>query len=350
MGSANNWLIPPAILLNNPGITREEFVKLLQEVRPNESLYNFESWLQLPWDSVGYESDYFHEGPHGLAKILGLQESKDFRSITWRKRDIFGFPLSSPELFVIPVSVDGVSKSPRYFVQIQTGNSIFQETTSKGYDFNGVNIGDVWIDEGRGRLLVDKVIYKRKLTKKEKKELKEEDILLKLPDFFAKVRGRVFHSETEMHCFAELSSLIRMFPFFDPYFMYDWSQQSETFTEPFPIDLRNQLCGLRWMQENGGYSLDMTKLPACFKTVNGLNQDGYTDLVVSAEALKAKAWKVFVYHGYEQRRVDVFLDSFPEAKRAHEKAVWDGYTSEFADRERMTVNEFLRWRLMAKCG
>lgn len=74
MGTANNALIPAAILLDNPGITKEKFVELLENTHS--------SWISSPKinDSIEYfeeryDSDEFKGGLEGLAEILGLEKN-----------------------------------------------------------------------------------------------------------------------------------------------------------------------------------------------------------------------------------------------------------------------------------
>jgi len=80
MGYAYHYLIPPAILLDNPGITRNEFVEQL--VGDNSYQREFQMSLEeegtfpdCQWDLEGFDNegnDYSrnHMGLHGLAETV----------------------------------------------------------------------------------------------------------------------------------------------------------------------------------------------------------------------------------------------------------------------------------------
>jgi hypothetical protein len=348
MGAPNNWLIPPAVLYNNPGITREEFVQLLDETRTGYgtiSFHDINNWLRVPWNFIGDEEGDYHKGIHGLAEILGLEKSINFKAIEWKDRDLRGAWLDSPDLTIVPIFSKNSWLPPRYVVEIHTGNKFYDEVFSEGYLPDELNVGDFWVDNHGRNIVVKEIIKQRKLNKKEKRKIERDEEISCLVNFFIKVRGLPFYCERESHDFGDLQTMVNNFPFFDPDFMYNWSQERGVFHEPFNLYEVNRKDGFAWKQKNGKYYLDISKLPVNFQW-KPPRQDGYLNLVVSAEALKFKAWKLFAFHGYEGERAEAFLEAFPEAKKVHEKAVWDGYTSEFAQSQGMTINEFLRARLL----
>ena len=59
MGYPYNELIAPAILLTNPGITREEFIKLLDETH-SSCIHEYRPGD--PWDYYVYEDEIYHRG------------------------------------------------------------------------------------------------------------------------------------------------------------------------------------------------------------------------------------------------------------------------------------------------
>ena len=75
MGYAYNELVPAAILFENPGISREKFVDILNSTNT--------SWChqykpEEEWTHHDETNDDFHNGLGGLANILGLEESKKY--------------------------------------------------------------------------------------------------------------------------------------------------------------------------------------------------------------------------------------------------------------------------------
>jgi len=289
MGCANNWLIAPAVLYNNPGITKEEFVELLNETRTGDGdlkFYNFDHWKNALWNFVGVEDDSYHKGLHGLAFILGLNYSDSFNKIKWKDKDSRGFRLKPPFLSVDSYLVDGKWKT-FYLVDIHTGNKSLE--------------------------------------------------------------SRIFQ-EIETHKFYSVSSLARKHFYFDPEFMYDFSKNEGVFSYPPKLVDHNFKEGFKWHQKEGKYFLEIENLRGFSKFFNERDfhfQSGYTDLVVTSEALKRKAWKMFTFHAYEEERTKLFFREFPEANEVYERAVWDAYTSEGAIENKMSVNEFLRFRLLS---
>src|SRR3972149_111057 len=148
MGAANNWLIPPAILYNNPGITKEEFVELLNETRTGYgslAFHNFKSWKKAPWDFVGSEDYDYHEGLHGLAKILGLNHTREFKKIKWKDKDREGFPLSSPSLWIRPF-LSNEKWQVSYEVSVHIGNNNSESEKAEGWEFEITKEGDIFQD------------------------------------------------------------------------------------------------------------------------------------------------------------------------------------------------------------
>ncbi len=343
MGCANNWLIPPAILYNHPGITRDEFVELLDETRTGDGkleFHDFGHWENAPWNFVGVEDGDYHKGLHGLAEILGLKSLE----IKWKERDRNGFPLLSPRLGVEPVFYNG-KWDQKYTVDVHTGNERSEQKEAEWLEFKIIKEGDVFHDEFDNGYLVDKVVERKSLPDDEKDFWKEQAGIT--PRGLVKILGRPIIQEWEEHDFFSLSLLVQQYHFFDPDFMYDFSQREGVFSAPSTLVIHNALGGLRWRQENGRYYLNIENLPSLFQHISPISaQSGYTDLVVSAEALKLKAWKMFAFHAYERERTELFLQTFPEAGREHARAVWAGYTSEYAKMNEMTINNFLRFRLL----
>lgn len=276
MGCANNWLIPPAILFNNPGITREEFVELLNETRTGYGkleFHNPEAWKKAPWNFIGDEDTDCHKGLHGLAGILGLNFGEDFKKIKWKDDEEYELSLICPSLDITPFLING-----KWEISYKVDTSV---------------------------------------------------------------------DELQTNVFYSLPLLLEKYPYFDPDFMYDWNKSGDIFWAPPEMWSHNRKKGLRWKQENGRYYLDIENLPGISQEISPTeSQSGYTDLIVSAEALRLKAWKMFAFHGYERDRTEIFLETFPDAARAHALAVWNAYTFEHARKKGMTTNEILRFRIL----
>ncbi len=351
MGCANNWMIPPAILYNNPGITKGEFAEILNKTRTGDgtlAFYSFVNWKEAPWGFTGIEDWDYHKGLHGLAEILGLHYSNEFKKIDWKDKDWQGTPLSAPYLEVTPQLSNG-KWFVEYQVTVHAGNTLLEEEIAEGWEREKKRKGDIFFGDHSCKYLIQEILEQTPLTEKEKKDLWGGQ-RMDVPNFFTRIKGNLIMEKIEYYKFCSISSLLRKFPYFDPDFMYDWSMEEGVFSAPMMLRNHNQMKKLIWRQDNGRYHLDIEPIPPITKFGNKIpnleTQSGYTDLIVSSEALKLKAWKMFVFHAYERERTELFLKTFPQAAEAHAKAVWDGYTSEYAKMNEMTINEFLRFRLL----
>ncbi|MBI4099921.1 hypothetical protein HY440_02840 [Candidatus Microgenomates bacterium] len=70
---------------------------------------------------------------------------------------------------------------------------------------------------------------------------------------------------------------------------------------------------------------------------------GYTDIVLTAEAIKHRAWKMLSTNSFFHLKQ--FFGAYPDSKEHHERAAWDAMTSLAAKRQGLNVTEFLRLRL-----
>src|SRR3989344_1701856 len=96
MGFPYNELIPPAILLDNPGITKEEFVRLLDKTH-SFSFCEFEK--EDPWNCsahIEYEDKKYHQGLEGLACILNLEYSEQYKKFHKNSVDEYGLNIRPP--------------------------------------------------------------------------------------------------------------------------------------------------------------------------------------------------------------------------------------------------------------
>ncbi len=112
MGYAYHELIPAAILLDNPGITKDVFVQKLDQTHFTAGRVN----SRARWSThkhQGYIDDYYHKGLEGLAVVLGLDESNPdfsqqlgsfFRANQFRWKQSDGRYSLDPQTFdVIPL-------------------------------------------------------------------------------------------------------------------------------------------------------------------------------------------------------------------------------------------------------
>ncbi len=373
MGFPYHTLVPAAILLDNPGITREEFVQLLHQTEVYtgsiESYYaGREKWdgyfkqlsaeekrklikgqNRIRWDLRGVERYYgefedFHAGIYGLSRLLNLEFSPQV--IEWAqgklKKDQFGLEYGVPRLSVIRVR-DKEWREPQYKVTAPLASELVDESKSiegvftvkatpkKGEVFESASIWDgpdAWETSPIHLYLVERCSRLRRRGG---------------TDYKMKIRGIVHRERTEE--FTTLQDLIETYPQYDPDFAIDFSQTSGQ----LKADLTWGRDNWRWKQVDGKYYLDtgyvFNKIPASFMCP-GSPSLGYHDLILTAEAIRNRAWKLLSYSGVNHLRN--FLNRFPSSRERHEKAILDSYTSLFAKSRGMTHTELLRFRLLAK--
>jgi hypothetical protein len=151
---------------------------------------------------------------------------------------------------------------------------------------------------------------------------------------------RPFYPVYKKQRFSSLDELKSIWSQFDPCFMYDFSQQRGSLYAG--IFSKNEF---GWIQKDGKYYLDhdtFNNIPASMS--NG-GMPGYTDLILTSEAIKRRAWKLLSYKG--RHHLPAFFKKFPEVKVIYEKAVWDSHTSLYAKNEGITTHEFLRTRALS---
>jgi len=282
MGYTCNKLIPAAILLYNPGITKEEFVELLNETHSSgiSRVPETASWKyhKDPGRYKDYEEKDFHDGLHGLAKILRLPWTEQYQTSRTLEESEFGIPIGSPNLLVRAKKRDYEWTTPEY--EVDCAKIVTKSETPQEKTFIGL------------------------ITKR----------------------------------FETLKELLTSFPQFNPDFMYDFSASEGKLYVTY--DSKDKYY---WKQENKKYYLDkktFDQIPAGGQWRKG----PYSSLVLTAEAVKQKAWKLLTYRG--DIHTDQFFADFPKSRSIFERAVWDAQTSVSARLQNLSHTEFLRCRLL----
>jgi hypothetical protein len=342
MGMPNNDLIPAAILFRNPGITRHEFVELLNRTRST-------SWREYgdedPWNSYGQkdsiadwgEDEHFHWGLIGLAEsILRLKHSEDYERYLTPSRYENRLPKPAKALLVHPWKKDEIWMPPAY--DVISAESFFGKTeVTAGFSFERLEEGGIWYEPMCGGEYVVERILEEQINMQEEDDIDEELGEESGPTFDYSLIATPIHTITETHRYGTLDSLVMHHPMFNPDYMFDWSkEEGELLTSPF--DRGKYL----WLQRDGKYYLD----PKTYDQIHAgwhHGETGYTDIVRTSEAIRLGAWKLLTYRGFQFN--EAFERDHPQAHDVLNRATWDAQTSIFAKKNAMTHTEFLRWRL-----
>jgi len=334
MGYAYTGLIPAAVLFNNPGVNKREFAELLNKT---SSFDIVEFSRRARWNilKVEPEDTSHHDGLHGLAGTLKLKETEKFKSLERRKnKDEHGLIIAAPSLYVKPCKKNGVWMSPKFEVTVHTKN----EVSDKVEEISNVGnckykIGDViqhWA--GLRHYLIEKILNVKKLKSNGYGDDCEYE-----PSYSYKLLAREFRELGEVQKFSSLEDLIKAFPRFDPEFMYDFSVESGGLCSgPFNADR------FMWVNRADKYYLDPETFNHIPATLNIFS--GYTDLILTAEAVKNRAWKLLSRRGL--KHLHSFLKRFPDSRLSYERAVWDSHTSLWAKSQGMSYTDLLRARCL----
>ena len=321
MGIPNNYLIAPAVLYLNPGITREEFVELLDKT--HSSRYA-EYINNEPLDHYRLEDERYHDGLEGLCFILGLEDKKDFLKTTEGKID-------SNKLFIEPLRlIEWKSKDAehKYVVINHKKNELLPETTREDNAWEKLNVGDIWEESQCG---LETGIITEILG-----EIVPEDELTNSCDYRYKLKIHPIKKHIDYDEFNTKEEVYAKWPIFHPNNQFNWEQKEGNFS------MSSQTRHFFWKQKEGKYYLDektFNTLPAT-STFGGIL--GYTDLILTAEAIKHGAWKVLSYLG--MNHTNEFLNKIPKAKKAYDKAVIDSHTSLYAKQNKWTLFDLIRYR------
>lgn len=337
MGYPYYDLIPAAVLLDNPGVTRGQFVDLLNSTHCSHTMMGYSKYAR--WDSHGKGSTYlassFHKGLHGLANLLYLKETEKYAEFKKKKFDEFGLPIEPPHLSVIPRMEGAKWVSPKFKVFGHIENIIAKEQRIvESWSCYKHKAGEVWNGQAHGLELakIEKIIEEKFIGKKRKKY---EDANSE-PNYYYKFKVRDFKKITKTKIFDSINDLVKEHPQFDPDFMYDFSAGNGRLHADFFCEF------YRWKKEGNLYHLDVDSTFSNTRILGKFSQ--YTDLILTAEAIKNKAWKLLSYRGKDQ--LTSFLKKFPESAERREKALWDSFTSVYARDRKMSHSELLRWRLV----
>lgn len=335
MGFPYNELIAPAILLDNPGITREEFIKLLNKVH-SFSIYEFKEGD--PWNCKAYmkhEDKEYHQGLEGLAHILSLECNKQYKIFKKHSVDEYGLFIRSP--YCLPLDKKQKENSGYKFEVIcHIRNILGESQVVRELSWGKLKVGDMWEEcqLGEDKGLVGKIFEEKCFYDPEEKDRFASEG----PRYEYKMEIAPIHGEYKRELFTSEEELHKAWPQFHPDFVYNWSQK----TGSFPVLLSEER--FLWLNKDGKYYLDketFNRISASFRI--SLNF-GYTDLILTSEAIKHKAWKILSYRGLVHSYA--FLRDFPDIKPRYEKAVWDGHTSLYAKQRGMTNYDLLRTRMI----
>lgn len=149
--------------------------------------------------------------------------------------------------------------------------------------------------------------------------------------------NREFRRDT----FFSLDELLNQYPELSPDKIYPWENEKGIFLSG---NVRPSSWG--WKQKNGRYYLDdipnSERFPGSYKDKKKEEAD-YSSIVITAEAIRKKAWNLFGMYGYCY--TDLFLVSNPDSMERHERAVRNYWLSNLARQQNLSNADLLRLSL-----
>jgi len=338
MGFPYESLIPPAILLDTDGLTREEFAK---------KLFIFEKSMV-----------NIHHGLHGIATLLHLPVTEQYKTfLESEEQNITFFGSTIKKLyFETKISESIYNKyNPATPEKIKYYNHVHyivdeyietylghrkQVNTDFGY---AAQKGEIYYNKSdEEREYIDRIV-----------NIAEERFEDNPPIYHTEMIVRPVKIKNVINKFHSIKSLCKQFPMFHPDFMYDFNQSSGRIS----VDDHGKYY---WMKKDDKYYLDKEKT---FNTIQAAiyhykkgkkkedgedeyeRQMGYSSLIMTAEAIRHNKKNLMFWMGIGES-ITNFIKKHPEVAARRENAVWDGYTSLFAKSNNMTHSELLRYRML----
>jgi len=324
MGYPYHGLVPAAILYSKPGLTKEKFVGELERVE-FPSIYEFDGGLEglanilnldmmrenLPRNLKGggifnYNRKWGYHG-HILEREIGDDNDFTGKYILYKynhfvhSHEIGGIIFPFREINLCDVhSVQSMIEYPS--AEFEKGGSI-ADLHNKG--ISGIKVSRV------------------------------EDVELDFGAEGQRIKGVPFLVyEESCEVFYSLDDFFGNYSWLRPEERFDFSQKEG--------ELSNFLApNLRWFMKNGRYYLD----DSYARNNLGANRSpggNWTDLILTAEAVKKRFWKVIEYCG-KSHMEELFI-RHPSSLVEYEKAIFDSHTSLHAKGKGMTISELLRMR------
>ncbi len=329
MGYAFNELVAVAVLYLNPGINKERYVRLLDRTH-SACFFEYKPGHAMDYWSHETQDKSYHNGLEGLAKHLCLNRCQDFIDFQKVHYDEHGFIVRPPDIF----PADN-SENPAYAVVVHEGNELEEPTIVSHWSQDKVKPGDCWeemqVGDEYGRIV--EVIEQKEIHHSQDEQLSDDHMF----NYESVLRVRKVKKKLSVYTYLSRKDAIVAWPQFHPRNEFDWSLRKGHFLVigPFQTD------DFYWKQINGRYFIDeqtFDRIPS--SVLSG--SYGYTDLLMTAEAIKRKAWKVLSYHGLDH--FSEFLSRYPYARKIYEKSVRDSHTSLMARSESISNSDLLRWR------
>ncbi len=354
MGAPHDAFVPAAILLENPGITLEEFDERLRSVGP---------FYKQHTSPFGRNSLIFNLNPYrtGVLPILRdiLRVESDLRVIEPIKKDRW----SIPSLEAVPTPGMQSWLSPTYNVNKYLGTRQGEIETREGADYGDYKEGKeiCWGLEQKNYFCLNGTLQEDHKGMDRKNTFRIEEIISRtikqigaqqVPQAKLKLTRTipVYQQET----FETLGDLTKNYPKFSPARLFNLGQERGRLYVGHPFGIF-----LRWFKKSQGYYLDTKHLLEMEKLSHDkISPDSiYTSIILTAEAIKHKEWEMVSYASGDERDgiLAQFLMAHPDSKIRHDNQLIQFWDSKNALDNGLTNSQWLanrgieQWRRGLTC-
>lgn len=339
MGYPYHELILPAIMLEKPGLTWDELLDTLDQTH-----YSEHQRLEpdSPWDAhLPKEPESYQVRLRKLAEWLRLGDTQAFKEFQSPKMDKGEFMLRVPRLEYLQIWEKQPAFRGVWVYQVTThlGNNLGSPQMLKILSPDEIKVGEEAKDVEE--LFDEPTAYITRILGQIRRD--EDDWFFDEIDpvyqYYYTLELTLAEPILKVEIYRTEDELYKAWPQFGPEFKYDFDQPRGQF------EVSRTASRYMWLNQGGRYYFDPSsfdQMDAGFRTNEDRSylQYGYTDLIVTAEAIKKRAWKLLSRRGRDFVR-DFFTD-FPDSRERYEQAVWDAHTSLAAKKKGMSNTQFIR--------
>jgi len=330
MGNPYNDLVAVAVLYLNPGITKEVFVELLDQT--HSSFYrNYGAKDGLCDYNPTADDERFHNGLVGLARLLKIELTSEYTSFITPKTDEYGLALRPPSLE--DVHDEG---NTRFKVIVQEGHELSKPETVFDASHERPTIGKIWDDDALYETgFIDEIVEVKEIPPNpELLDYGDPEVLFESVLMVRKITGKY-----KIHRYQTKEKALVEWPLFDPKNQYQWNQRAGI----FHLGDRHGSDDFTWCQEGDRYYFDLNTYDQIPISLADSGKYGFTDLLMTVEAIKLGAWKVLSNKGF--KFLGEFMERYPDVLEIWKRGVYDWGISMYAKSVGMSTRDMLRFRL-----
>lgn len=342
MGAPTDMLVVVAIMYDNPqGLKKEEIVNKLEKIH-----------IPRNYSDIFFEQN---RGLYGLAYLFNLNNTQEYLA-SKKKYLNEKYEYFSKREHLHPHRKQEIGVT-------FTNHKVLGETTIDYHDFDsseffqhkGYTPGDYVWTSAFGTLIVPEKYNNSKnrflIKDVVSSQIKEEENLREINQKFnvevVRINSRTFR-------FNSFEELWKKYPEYQPERMYDFEQEQGKLY-PYNDLLQRDIVPFKWLKKGEKYFLDFEHFEkilnansyfgneALWKHKNQKSKSHFslTDVVLTSEVIRRRNWKLLRYNALFNFNPN-FIYKNERTLRRYEEAVFETEQSVKAQKQELTISEFLR--------